>query len=93
MKKEQRTLYIIDEDGNEIEMFGLFTFYDPEFQKDYVLYVNPSEEDGDVYASAYDEEGHLYPIETEAEWAIVESEFEKYLNLELSDEEEIDFQA
>ena len=91
MENQEHTLFIVDEDGNEIEMQGLLTFYDETFQKDYVLYVNPNDESGEVYASSYDDEGHLYPIETEDEWAVVEAEFARYLDEETEDE--VEFQA
>lgn len=67
---ESNTLYVHDENGNEMEMEILFTFDHEE--KKYVVFSDPNDESGEVYASAYDEEGNLLPIETQEEWAMVE---------------------
>ena len=41
-------------------------------EKKYVIFQNPANLDGEVYASCYDEEGNLLPIETDEEWEMVE---------------------
>lgn len=69
---ETNTLFVKDEDGNEIEMQILFTFDDEEHGRKYVVFTDPSLADEEVYASRYDEEGSLLPVETEAEWAMIE---------------------
>lgn len=69
---ESNTLYVHDEDGKEMEMEILFTFENEEKQRKYVVFSDPQNESGDVYASAYDEAGNLLPIETDEEWAMVE---------------------
>ena len=69
---ENSTLIVVDENGQEKEMEILFTFEDDEKGKKYVLYFDPQAEDDEVFASIYDEEGHLYPIETDEEWEMVE---------------------
>ncbi len=69
---ESNTLYVHDENGNEMEMEILFTFDNEEKQRKYVVFSDPADENGEVYASAYDEEGNLLPIETDEEWAMVE---------------------
>ncbi len=61
---------VADEEGNEIEMEILFTF-DSE-GLNYVLYFDPSTDSGDVFASKFDNENNLIPIEDEAEWNMVE---------------------
>ena len=38
----------------------------------YVVFEDPDNEDGEVFASRYDDEGNLLPIETDEEWAMVE---------------------
>jgi uncharacterized protein YrzB (UPF0473 family) len=68
----EKKLIVIDEQGNETEMEILFTFNSDEYGKQYVLFVDPSVEDGDVYASSYDDEGNLNIVEDEAEWAMIE---------------------
>ena len=69
---ESKTLYVHDEDGKEMEMEILFTFENEEKQRKYVVFSDPQDESGEVYASAYDEAGNLLPIESEEEWAMVE---------------------
>ena len=69
---ESNTLYVNDENGNEMELEILFTFENDEIGKKYVVFADPQDESGEVYASAYDEAGNLLPIESEEEWAMVE---------------------
>lgn len=80
---ENDTLIVVDEQGVEIEMEILFTFegdsVDDQPAKMYVLYVNPLEEDGSVYASIYNEEGDLFPIEDTQEWEMVEEVFATFM--------------
>lgn len=69
---ETNTLFVRDENGNELEMEILFTFDDEEHKKKYVVFADPKDEDGEVFASAYDDEGNLLPVETEEEWKMIE---------------------
>lgn len=65
-------LYVTDESGKEIEMEIMFTF--SENGKNYVVYFNPEDDDEntDLFVSCYDEEGNLYPVETEEEWDMID---------------------
>lgn len=69
---DTNTLYIKDENGKEVAMDILFTFESDETNKKYVIFENPNDELGEVFASCYDEEGNLLPIETDEEWEMVE---------------------
>ena len=69
---DTNTLYVKDETGKEVEMEILFTFDDDGTGKQYVVFADQNDEQGKVYASCYDDEGNLLPIETEEEWAMVE---------------------
>ena len=69
---DSKTLYIKDETGKEVPMEILFTFENDQTNKKYVLFFDPKEEDGDIYAYCYDEEGNLSEIETDEEWEMVE---------------------
>lgn len=69
---ETNTLFVKDETGKEVEMEILFTFDDDGTGKQYVVFADPKDEEGEVFASCYDDEGNLLPIETEEEWAMVE---------------------
>lgn len=84
---ESNTLFVIDDAGNEIEMEVLFTFENEENGHKYVLYFNPEDESGEVFASIYDDEGNLSPIEDEQEWALVEEVFNAFGSEE--DEEKV----
>lgn len=80
---DSKSLFVTDENGKEVEMEILFTFKNDETSKEYVVFVDPNNEDGEVYASSYDDEGNLLPIETDEEWEMVEEVLGAF-----SDEEE-----
>lgn len=69
---ESTSLFVKDEHGNEMEMEIVFTFDDEARNKKYVIFRNPKEDDDEVFASAYDDAGNLFPIETQEEWEMVE---------------------
>ncbi len=83
---ENETIFVVDETGLEIEMTVLFTVESTVSQKNIVVYFNPEDEDGQVFASVYDEEGNLFAIEDDAEWSFVEEVFNAFI--EEQDEEE-----
>ena len=69
---DSNTLYVKDENGKEVAMEILFTFANEEMGKQYVVFVDPNDDSGEVFASCYDDEGKLLPIESESEWEMVE---------------------
>lgn len=69
---DSNTLFVADEDGNETEMEILFTFENEELGKQYVVFQNKNDQEGEVFASCYDDQGNLLPIETDEEWEMVE---------------------
>jgi len=81
--EEKMTFKVIDEKGKEIECEGLFSFESEETGKSYLVYTDYSETDeGDtkVYAAIYypdKKEGVLQPIETDAEFEIVQEMLEQ----------------
>ena len=82
MKEEKKnTFQVINDEGKEVTCEVLFTFDSDETNKSYIAYTDNSlDEQGNVrvYASSYDKTGknkELLPIETDKEWAIVESIF------------------
>lgn len=89
---DEEFITIVDEDGNEELYQILFTFDSQDFDKSYVLlYPAGTSEDDEVEIQAYsfvaNEEGNagdLNPIETDAEWDMVE----EVLNTFLADEDE-----
>ena len=81
-------IQVIDDDGNELEFEVLFTFENDESDengKKYVLYYDANEEEPQVYSSIYDEDGHLYPVDTPEEWDMIEEVFNSFI---AQDEEE-----
>ena len=79
MKNERMTFKVTNEEGKEIECEVLFTFESEETNKNYIVYTDHTQdEEGNtkVYASVYnpdEETTTLLPIETEKEWAIIET--------------------
>lgn len=69
---ENNSLFIADENGQEVRMEILFTFENEEKKKSYVVFYDPSVDNEEVFASIYDDEGNLFPIDDEAEWSMVE---------------------
>lgn len=75
---DEKKIVVVDNDDNEIEMEILFTFENEEYNRQYVLYINPEDETGEVFASAYTDEGELLSITDEDEWEMIESVFEAF---------------
>ena len=80
MVDEDRKLVVVDEEGKEIEMEIILTFDDK--GKNYVVYYDPNDksEETPIYASIYDEEGRLYPVETDEEWSMIDEVVNCYLD-------------
>jgi uncharacterized protein YrzB (UPF0473 family) len=85
---DEKTFTVIDENGKEIEYEVVLTFKNDEFNKSYVIYKLPGDENEEVFAAIYDESdssgGDLIQIETEEEWDMVD----EVLNSFLDEEEE-----
>ena len=72
---KEDSIFIIDDEGNEVEMRIYFTF-DHE-DKQYVV-VYEIDHDDELYAFTYDMEGNLYPVEDEEELSLVSEVVEAY---------------
>ncbi len=83
---DSNSLYVKDEDGNEKRMIILFTFDSADFGKQYVVFQDPDNDSGEIFASAYTDDGELIPIESDEEWDMVE----EVINTFASDEDETD---
>lgn len=81
--EEKMTFKATNTEGKEVECEVLFTFESDKTKKNYMVYTdNTYDEAGNikVYASIYtpgQEESALEPIETEAEWKIIETILEE----------------
>jgi uncharacterized protein YrzB (UPF0473 family) len=89
MDHGENNITVVDENGNEQLCEVLFTFDSEEFGKSYVLYYPVGAEDNDdeeieIHASAFSPtednvDGELMPIETDAEWDMIEEMLETFL--------------
>ncbi|NME04252.1 DUF1292 domain-containing protein [Psychrobacillus sp. BL-248-WT-3] len=94
MDHGQENITIVDDNGNEQLCNVLFTFESDEFGKSYVLYYpigaeEDENEEIEIHASSFTpnengEDGDLHPIETDAEWDMIE----EMLNTSLDETEE-----
>ncbi|MBR6113301.1 MAG: DUF1292 domain-containing protein [Bacilli bacterium] len=81
--EEKMTFKALNNEGKEVECEVLFTFESDETKKNYIVYTdNTKDESGNmmVYASIYDPDkpqSELKPIETDAEWKIIETILEE----------------
>ena len=81
--KQDNTFTIVNDEGKEIKCEVLFTYEDEKTKKNYMAYTdNTLDEEGNtrVYASIYNpelENSELLPIESEAEWRIIETILEE----------------
>lgn len=69
---DSNSLFVTDENGNEKRMEILFTFEDESRNKQYVVFTDPEVESDEAFASAYDDQGHLLPVESDEEWQMIE---------------------
>lgn len=83
---DSNSLYVTDEEGNDKRMVILFTIDSDDYGKAYVVFQDPDNESGEIYASAYNDEGELLPIDSDEEWEMVE----EVINTFIHDEEEAD---
>ncbi len=81
---ERAIMTAIGENGEIIDCDVLFTFKNTAANRCYIVYTeNTTDEKGDteVYASIFDPDDKtltLHPIETEEEWAMLESKLRDY---------------
>lgn len=69
---ETNTMFVVDENGEEKEMEILFTFENEDKTRKYVVFVDPEGDEDNVFASAYDDNGNLIPVDTDEEWEMIE---------------------
>ncbi len=78
---KDKIMRIVDEEGNEQAYEILFTFTSDVTKKSYVVYKKPGDSE-EVYASIYtvkdDEGGDLLPIETDAEYDMVQEKLDAF---------------
>ncbi len=79
---DDKTLHVIDEQGNEIDYEIVMTFKSEQTGYSYVIYKEFGDSD-EVFASRYNEDdedgGELMAIESDEEWDMVEEVLETFL--------------
>ena len=56
---QDRIMKVTDENGNEVEMYILFTTRLEEYNKNYIFYTDPKDQEGQVFVSSYTEDNKL----------------------------------
>lgn len=72
---------ITDENGIEREVEIILTFDDEHSGKSFVLFTDPNDDDGNVYAYSYTEDGDMDEV-TEEEWEMCEEVLGAFTNHE-----------
>ena len=72
---KEDSIFIVDDEGNEVEMKIYFTF--DANDKQYVLVYEIDNEDV-LYPFVYDMEGNIYPVEDEEELEMIEEVRQAY---------------
>lgn len=74
---KENQMVVTDEDGNEHVMNVLFTYEHEERKKKYVFFYDGDDEDN-VIVMSYNDEGELFDIEDDEEYAEIEEVFNAY---------------
>ena len=83
---ESNTMIITDESGQEREVEILLTFEDESTGHSFVLFTDPQDEEGNVYAYRYDEDGNLTEVTEESEWEMCQEVLGAFSNEDEEDE-------
>lgn len=83
---ESNTMIITDESGQEREVEILLTFEDESTGHSFVLFTDPQDEEGNVYAYRYDEDGNLNEVTEESEWEMCQEVLGAFSNGDEEDE-------
>lgn len=78
MEKMNNDIYISDENGHEKKMSILFTYHDPDKNRDYVYFFDPLKPE-EVLMMEYSQDGNLYDVEDEEEFNHLQEVYEAYL--------------
>lgn len=82
MNLDDKTIFVMDDSGVEIEMEVLFTFVNEANGNQIVCYFDPNDQNGEVYASIFDDEGNLTAVEDPAEWEVIQEVFDAFMEEE-----------
>ena len=87
---DEKMLKLTLDDGTEVNAEIVFTHYSEKYKKNYVVFLPEGDEQYSAASFIEDNEtdGHLEPIESEEEWAFLESLLNDYFEDLDSDEED-----
>ena len=83
---EMNTMIITDDSGQEREVEIILTFEDESTGKTFVLFSDPQDEEGNVYAYRYDEDGNMNEVTDENEWEMCQEVLGAFSNEDEEDE-------
>lgn len=86
---QDRTITITTDNGDEILCEILFTTHLPQFNKDYVVFVEKGTDNASaaIYIQKENGQGVLEQIKTEEEWKILEEMLDDYVSKQDAEEE------
>ena len=84
--EDTNKMIITDESGQEREVEILLTFEDESTGHSFVLFTDPQDEEGNVYAYRYDEDGNLNEVTEESEWEMCQEVLGAFSNEDEEDE-------
>ena len=74
-----RIIKVVDDNGVEKDMYIIFVTKLESFNKNYIFYTDPTDEEGQVFVSSYNDEQQLFPIEKPEEWEELERVFNQFI--------------
>ena len=84
---EMNTMIITDDSGQEREVEIILTFEDESTGKTFVLFSDPQDEEGNVYAYRYDEDGTMNEVTDENEWEMCQEVLGAFAQEDEADED------
>lgn len=78
MAELDKQIIVYDSEGNEHKLEVLFTYDHEERETSYVFFFDPKNPD-DILCMKYDEEGNLFEVEDDEEFAEMEEVLDAYL--------------
>ena len=76
---QNRIIKVVDDKGNEKDMYMIFLTKLEKYNKDYIFYTDPTDENGQVFVSSFDDNHNLSPIEKDEEWTDLEEVFNQFI--------------
>lgn len=81
MEQKEGKFVFEDENGNKKELDIFFTYHSDTFNKDYIVFIDPDDEDN-LIAARYDENNNIYDIESDEEYDELDEVIEAYQSQE-----------